>query len=58
MRIMIIVIMCAIMAKEVTTVRISTELRDELKRLGTKGETYEDIIQRLVKIAGKSGERT
>jgi len=42
------------MAKDVTTVRISTELRDRLKKLGVKGETYEDVIQRLVKVAEKS----
>jgi SOS response regulatory protein OraA/RecX len=43
----------------VTTVRISTELRDKLKKLGVKGETYEDVIQRLVEIAQKNeGEST
>ena len=42
------------MAKDVTTVRISTELRDKLKKLGVKGETYEDVIQRLVEIAQKN----
>jgi predicted transcriptional regulator len=42
------------MSKEVTTVRISTELRDKLKKLGTKGETYEDVIQRLLEIAEKN----
>jgi hypothetical protein len=48
------------MAKDVTTVRISTELRDKLKKLGAKGETYEDVIQRLVQIAEKNntGERS
>jgi predicted CopG family antitoxin len=48
------------MAKDVTTVRISTELRDKLKKLGVKGETYEDVIQRLVEIAQKNntGERS
>jgi predicted transcriptional regulator len=42
------------MSKDVTTVRISTELRDKLKKLGTKGETYEDVIQRLLEIAEKN----
>jgi len=47
------------MAKDVTTVRISTELRDKLKKLGAKGETYEDVIQRLVEIAEKNtGEKS
>jgi hypothetical protein len=39
------------MAKNVTTVRISIELRDKLKKLGSKGETYEEIIERILKIA-------
>jgi len=42
------------MAKDVTTVRISTELRDRLKKLGVKGETYEDVIQRLIELAEKN----
>lgn len=48
------------MAKDATTVRISTGLRDKLKKLGVKGETYEDVIQRLVEIAQKDdkGERS
>jgi len=41
------------LAKDVTTVRISTELRDKLKKLGVKGDTYEDIIQRLLERAEK-----
>jgi hypothetical protein len=39
------------MAKDVTTIRISTDLRDRLKKLGTKGETYDEIIERLLRIA-------
>jgi SOS response regulatory protein OraA/RecX len=47
------------MAKGMTTVRISTELRDKLKRLGVKGETYEDVIHRLVEIAERNiGEKS
>jgi len=34
-----------------TTIRISTSTRDDLKRLGDKGETYEEILQRLIKLA-------
>jgi predicted CopG family antitoxin len=41
------------LAKDATTVRISTELRDKLKKLGVKGDTYEDIIQRLLERAEK-----
>jgi predicted DNA-binding protein len=39
------------MAKDVTTIRVSTELRDRLKELGKKGETYDEIIERLLNIA-------
>jgi hypothetical protein len=34
-----------------TTIRIEVELRDELKRIGRKGETYTEIIKRLLKEA-------
>lgn len=36
-----------------TTIQISTELRDLLKSLGKKGESYDDIIWRLVKESKK-----
>jgi uncharacterized protein (DUF4415 family) len=39
------------MAKDVTTIRISTDLRDKLKELGKKGETYDEIIERLLRVA-------
>jgi hypothetical protein len=39
------------LAKDVTTIRISTDLRDKLKKMGMKGETYEEIIQRILKMA-------
>jgi SOS response regulatory protein OraA/RecX len=39
------------LTKDVTTIRISTELRDKLRKLGIKGETYEEIIERVLKIA-------
>ncbi len=32
----------------VTTVQMSTETRDKLKEVGKKGETYEQIILRLL----------
>lgn len=41
------------MANETTTIKISTELRDKLKELGKKGETYEEIIMKLLKNADK-----
>jgi len=40
------------MAKEdLTTIQLSKEARDELKKMGTMGETYDDVIKRLVKLA-------
>jgi hypothetical protein len=32
-----------------TTIQILIETRDELKALGSKGETYDEIVKRLVK---------
>jgi predicted CopG family antitoxin len=32
----------------ITTIPISTEVRDQLKRLASKGETYDDLLRRLV----------
>ena len=55
---MSITVIGAEMMKSPTTVRISTELRDKLKKLGVKGETYEDIIQRLVDIAQRNGGKS
>lgn len=34
-----------------TTIQVDTETRDMLKSFGRKGETYNDIIQKLIKIA-------
>ncbi|MEK6988444.1 MAG: hypothetical protein AABX97_10240 [Candidatus Thermoplasmatota archaeon] len=31
-----------------TTIPVSTQLRDRLKRLATKGETYDKLLRRLV----------
>ncbi|MHC1597045.1 MAG: DUF7557 family protein [Methermicoccaceae archaeon] len=36
------------MATKKTTIQISVETRDRLASLGRKGETYEDIIRRLL----------
>jgi hypothetical protein len=33
---------------EITTVKLSKKTRDRLTELGNKGETYEDIILRLI----------
>jgi hypothetical protein len=39
--------------KDVTTIQISRKIRDRLKELGKKGETYETIIERLLKKSEK-----
>jgi len=33
----------------ITTIQLTAETREKLKELGKKGETYEDIILRLIK---------
>jgi len=41
----------------VTTIRVSTALREKLKRLGMKGETYEEVIEKLLKrVEANNGE--
>ena len=46
------------MAKEeITTIQISKEARDQLKELGKMGETYDDVIRRLIKIAKNNSEK-
>jgi len=42
------------MAKEKTTIQISNEVRDKLKAIGKKGQTYEDIITTLLDMEYKS----
>jgi predicted CopG family antitoxin len=38
------------MAKEeITTIQVSKEVREMLKELGKMGETYDDVIKRLIK---------
>ena len=45
------------MAKtDVTTIQISKDTREELKALGSKGETYDEIIKRLLKMV-RSGNK-
>ena len=34
---------------DVTTIQLSKETRNQLKDLGKKGETYDEIIKRLMK---------
>ena len=38
------------MSKEdITTIQVSKNVREELKKLGTMGETYDDVIKKLIK---------
>ncbi|MGB9760566.1 MAG: DUF7557 family protein [Thermoproteota archaeon] len=39
------------MGRSTTTIQISKSLRDKLKAFGKKGETYDEIIRRLLKLA-------
>jgi len=41
--------------REKTTIEVSKQTRDLLKKIGKKGETYDDIIRRLLKVV--YGER-
>jgi len=36
--------------KEKTTIQLYKTTRDKLKNLGSKGESYDTIIQRLIKL--------
>jgi len=36
--------------RKITTIPLSPRTRDALKRLGRKGETYDDILRRLIMI--------
>jgi len=36
------------MVRERTTIAISKETRDQLKELGKKGETYDEILRKLI----------
>ena len=36
------------MKEEKTTIELSKETRDKLKELGKKGETYDEIVRRLL----------
>jgi hypothetical protein len=38
-----------------TTIQVTEELRNALKELGKKGESYEDILWRLIK--GDKGKK-
>lgn len=37
-----------------TNIRISRETKEMLEKLGSMGDTFDDVIRRLIKEAGKS----
>lgn len=39
--------------ENITTIQINKATRDELKKHGIKGETYDEIIRRLLELANK-----
>ena len=39
--------------KALTTIRIRKDTRDELKKIGRKGQTYDELITKLLRIAKK-----
>ncbi|MEM2959379.1 MAG: hypothetical protein QW261_13860, partial [Candidatus Jordarchaeaceae archaeon] len=45
------------MTKDLTTIQLSKTVRERLKKLGKKGETYDDIIRRLIEIAESDAGR-
>jgi len=40
---------------ETTTIPIKKTTRDDLKKLGRKGETYDTILRKLIMLAEKEG---
>jgi hypothetical protein len=39
------------MASDLTTIQISKATRDHLRNLGRKGETYDQLVNRLIEMA-------
>jgi len=42
----------------ITTVKLSKKTRDKLAKLGNKKETYEDIVERLIKFYKKNSHKS
>ena len=42
------------MAGDLTTIQISKMTRDKLRHLGRKGETYDQVLWRLIEMARKT----
>jgi predicted CopG family antitoxin len=43
--------------QESTTIQLSKETREKLKEIGKMGETYDDVIKRLIKTAKECEKR-
>ena len=39
------------MTGDLTTIQISKMTRDQLRRIGRKGETYDQVLNRLIELA-------
>ncbi len=37
-----------------TTIQVSKETREKLKKLGRKGQTYDEVIENLIEISKKA----
>jgi hypothetical protein len=42
---------------EITTIKLKKETKKELARIGTKEETYEDIVKRLIQFFKKNPQK-
>jgi hypothetical protein len=42
------------MANDLTTIQVSKMTRDQLRELGSKGETYDQVLNRLIEMARRS----
>jgi hypothetical protein len=45
------------MAGKFTTIKVSTETRDDLSKLGTMDDSYDSVIKRLIAFYKENGER-
>ena len=45
------------MAEKMTSIQVQVETKDRLKALGIMGDTYDDIIQRLLDRLGKKSPK-
>jgi len=42
------------MANDLTTIQLSKVTRDQLRQLGRKGETYDQVLNRLIDMARRT----